>query len=83
LGDKSAALLAHHGLVVVADSVEKACILALQFERAAKLQIIASAAGLIQPIDAELALEAKKWTGNSSRISATFTGLVKRFCALD
>jgi L-fuculose-phosphate aldolase len=83
LGDKSAALLAHHGLVVVANSVEKACILAMQFERAAKLQIIASAAGAIQPIDAELAREAKQWTGNSSRISATFNGLVKRFCAVD
>jgi L-fuculose-phosphate aldolase len=82
LGRKSAALLAHHGLVVVSDSVEKACVLALQFERAAKLQIIASAAGTIQPIDAGLALEAKEWTGNSSRISATFNGLVKRFCAL-
>ncbi|MFT6097624.1 MAG: L-fuculose-phosphate aldolase [Arenicella sp.] len=83
LGDKSAALLAHHGLVVVADSVERACILALQFERAAKLQIIASAAGAIQPIDAELALEAKIWTGNSSRIAASFNGLVTRFCSLD
>lgn len=83
LGDKSAALLAHHGLVVVADSVEKACILALQFEHAAKLQIIASGAGAIREIDAELALEAKEWTGNPSRISATFNSLMKRFCVSD
>lgn len=51
LGDKHAALLAHHGLVVVGKSVEEACVIAVQFERAARLHMIAAAAGQIADIE--------------------------------
>ena len=50
LGDKRAILLSHHGMLVAAASVEEACVLALQFERAARMQLLAMAAGKIQPI---------------------------------
>ncbi|MYN13866.1 aldolase [Pusillimonas sp. TS35] len=61
LGDKRAILLAHHGLLVAATSVEEACILSLQFERAAKMQLLAMAAGSIKPIQPELGREAHDW----------------------
>ncbi|MFA0811416.1 class II aldolase/adducin family protein [Microbulbifer epialgicus] len=41
IGDKRAILLAHHGLILACRSVEEACSMALQGERAARLQILA------------------------------------------
>lgn len=61
LGDKRAILLAHHGMLVAANSVEEACALALQFERTARMQLIAMAAGEIKPINPELGREAHDW----------------------
>ena len=59
LGDKRAILLSHHGMLVAAASVEEACVLALQFERAARMQLLAMAAGKIQPIPPALGREAR------------------------
>lgn len=61
LGDKRAILLSHHGMLVAATSVEEACVLSLQFERAARMQLLAMAAGEIRPIDPELGREAHDW----------------------
>ncbi len=61
LGDKRAILLAHHGQLVVGRSIEEACHLALMIERAARLQLLAMAAGQIQPLPAALAQEAHDW----------------------
>lgn len=61
LGDKRAILLAHHGLLVAATSIEEACVLALQFERAARMQLLAMSAGDIKPIKPELGREAHDW----------------------
>jgi len=61
LGDKRAILLAHHGMLVAATSVEEACVLSLQFERTARMQLIAMAAGEIKPIKPELGREAHDW----------------------
>jgi L-fuculose-phosphate aldolase len=72
LGDKSAALLAHHGIVVVGRSVEEACVLALQFERAAQLQLLAAGAGTIGTLPREPALEARDWLLGARRMEATF-----------
>ena len=47
LGSKRAILLSHHGQLVVGKTIEEACILALLIERAAKLQLLAMAAGEI------------------------------------
>jgi L-fuculose-phosphate aldolase len=72
LGDKKAVLLAHHGLVVAGASVEEACVLGVMFERAAKLQLLAMAAGQIKPIPEDLGLEAQRWVSTPKRIAAAF-----------
>jgi len=61
LGDKRAILLAHHGMLVAATSIEEACVLSLQFERTARMQLLAMAAGDIKPIKPELGREAHDW----------------------
>ena len=78
LGDKHALLLAHHGLLLAARSVEEACVLALAFERAAKMQLLAMSAGQIRPIDPELGLEARQWITRPKRSSAAFAYYARR-----
>lgn len=72
LGRKRALLLAHHGLLVACTSVEEACVLAIQFERVAQLQLLAASAGTIRSIDPGLAREAHDWLLQGPRTSATF-----------
>lgn len=72
LGDKRAILLAHHGMLVAATSVEEACVLALQFERAARMQLLAMAAGEIKPIKPELGREAHDWILRPRRSQISF-----------
>lgn len=78
LGDKRAALLAHHGLVTACGTVEEAAVLALFLERAAKLQLMARAAGTIKPIGAKEAREAHDYRLRSSIIGATFCYFARR-----
>lgn len=78
LGNKRAILLAHHGLLVACATVEEACVLAIQFERAAKLQLLACAAGPIAPIDRALAREAHDWILQEKRSQATFHYFARR-----
>jgi L-fuculose-phosphate aldolase len=73
LGDKRAALLAHHGLVVACGSVEEACIVAIQCERAARLQLLAMAAGKIQPVSPDAGREAHDWILQERRSQANFS----------
>lgn len=61
LGNKRAILLAHHGMLVASSTVEEACLLALQFERTARMQLLAMSAGTIKPIDPTLGREAHDW----------------------
>lgn len=72
LGHKRAILLAHHGLLVACRSVEEACVVAIQCERAAKMQLLASSAGRIQNIDPALGREAHDWLLQDKRSQATF-----------
>ena len=72
LGDKRAALLAHHGLVTACGTVEEAAMLALFMERAARLQLLARAVGEIKPIGAAEAQEAHDYRLRPSIIGATF-----------
>jgi len=72
LGTKRAALLAHHGLVTACGTVEEAAMLALFMERAAKLQLLACAAGKIKPIGPTEAQEAHDYRLRASIIGATF-----------
>lgn len=72
LGSKRAILLAHHGLLVACRSVEEACIVAIQCERAAALQLLATASGEIKKIDPLLGQEAHDWLLQEKRVQATF-----------
>jgi L-fuculose-phosphate aldolase len=81
--DKSGLLLAHHGMLIAGRSVEEACVLALQFERAARLQLIASSSAAIRPIQRELGLEARSWLLSSPRVEATFAYYARAELAKD
>ncbi|OBK15939.1 aldolase [Mycobacterium asiaticum] len=78
LGDKKAALLAHHGQVVAGASIEEACSLAVLIERAAKLQLAAMAAGAVKELPEELAREAHDWTLTPARTRANFAYYARR-----
>lgn len=78
LGDKRALLLAHHGLLVACGSIEEACLIAMAFERTARMQLLASAAGKIQPIKPELGREAHDWILRPERNAATFAYYARR-----
>ena len=78
LGGKRAILLAHHGQLIAAASIEEACVLALLIERAAKLQLLAMSAGTIKPIAPALANEAHDWISTAKRNSVTFDYYARR-----
>ncbi|WP_347557049.1 aldolase [Robbsia sp. KACC 23696] len=78
LGQKRAVLLAHHGQLVVGKTVEEACLLAGLMERAAKLQLLAMAAGTIKPLPEMLATEAHDWVSTAKRDAVTFDYFARR-----
>jgi L-fuculose-phosphate aldolase len=78
LGGKRAILLAHHGLLTASGTIEEAAVLAVFLERAAKLQLLARAAGEIKPISAELGREAHDWRLNPSMIAGQFHYFARR-----
>jgi L-fuculose-phosphate aldolase len=78
LGDRRAALLAHHGIVVAGASVEEACVVAVQCERAARLQLLAESAGTIVDLDPGLAREAHDWILQERRTQASFAYFARR-----
>ncbi|WP_158926533.1 aldolase [Acidisphaera sp. S103] len=78
LGGKSALMLSHHGLLIAAPTIEEACVKALAFERAAKMHLLAAAAGKIQPIDVALGKEAHDWILKPKRNVAAFNYYARR-----
>jgi len=72
LGDKHAIVLAHHGYLIAGKSVQEACYLAVYLERAARMQLRASAAGKIRPVPDALAEEAGAYLRKDSIVNATF-----------
>lgn len=72
LGDKRAILLSHHGQLSTGASIEEACVIAQLIERAARLQLLAMAAGSIKPILPELGREAHDWISKPKRHGAAF-----------
>ncbi|MEV7597192.1 aldolase [Kitasatospora sp. NPDC089797] len=78
LGDKRALLLAHHGQLVAAGTVEEACTLALLIERAARLQLLARSAGEIRELPDALAREAHDWISTPKRDQANFAYHARR-----
>jgi L-fuculose-phosphate aldolase len=83
LGDKRAILLAHHGQLTAAASVEHALVLAMFVERAAKLQLLAMSAGTILPVDPALAQEAHDYRHKPMAIAATFAYYARRMLKQD
>jgi L-fuculose-phosphate aldolase len=78
LGDKRAVLLSHHGQLVAGGTIEEACVLAVLFERAAKMQMIAMAAGEIRPIPEAFGREAHDWISTAKRNQASFAYYARR-----
>jgi len=78
LGQKRAILLAHHGQLVAASTVEEACSLAITFERAARLQLSAMAAGTIKEIPDNLAREAHDFLLTPKMTQANFAYHARR-----
>lgn len=78
LGEKKAILLAHHGMLVAGASIQEACLMALQFERTAKMQLLAMAAGTIKPIQPELGHEAHDWLLKPRRSEIGFEYYARR-----
>jgi len=78
LKDKKAILLAHHGMLVAASTIEEACVLSLTFEKAAQMQLKAMAAGEIQTVPPELAREARDWMLNPKRMLFVFAYYARR-----
>ena len=72
IGDKNAILLAHHGQLCAAPTVEAACVMAIFFEHAARIQLLAMAAGEIKDIDPKLGKEAHDWRHAPEAMAATF-----------
>ena len=58
LGDNHSLLLASHGILTTGKNIETATVLAMQFERASRLQLLAESVGTIKPIKDKQAQEA-------------------------
>ncbi|MFJ3463431.1 aldolase [Achromobacter spanius] len=78
LGNKRALMLSHHGLLIAGSSVEEACVLAIAFERAARMQLLAMSIGEIQDIDSTLGKEAHDWILRPKRNAITFDYYARR-----
>jgi len=72
LGDAKSILLANHGLLTAGSSVEEAAYLAVFFERAARMQLRAMAAGGFKEVKPELAEEAREFLLQPSIVRGTF-----------
>ena len=70
--DSKSILLANHGLLTAGSSVEEATYLAVFFERAARMQLRAMAAGGFREVKPELAAEACAFLLQPSIVRATF-----------
>ncbi|MDF3838335.1 aldolase [Cupriavidus basilensis] len=81
LGDKRAILLAHHGQLVTGRTIEEACNLAVLIERAARMQLLAMAAGTIKAIPVALAREAHDWISTAKRDQASFSYYARKALA--
>jgi L-fuculose-phosphate aldolase len=78
LGDAKTILLANHGLLTAGASVEEATYLAVFFERAARMQLLAMAAGGFKEVKPELAEEARAFLLQPSIVRGTFAYWARR-----
>ena len=78
LGNAKTILLANHGLLAAGGSVEEAAYLAVFFERAARMQLRAMAAGGCQEVKPALAEEARDFLLQPSIVRGTFAYWARR-----
>jgi L-fuculose-phosphate aldolase len=78
LGSAKSILLANHGLLTAGSSVEEATYLAVFFERAARMQLRAMAAGGVKEVRPELAAEARDFLLQPSIVRGTFAYWARR-----
>ena len=78
LGDAKSILLANHGLLTAGNSIEEAAYLAVFFERAARMQLAAMAAGGYREVKQELAAEARDFLLQPSIVRGTFAYWARR-----
>jgi L-fuculose-phosphate aldolase len=78
LGQAKTILLANHGLLAAGNSIEEAVYLAVFFERAARMQLRAMAAGGYREVKPELAKEARAFLLQPSIVRGTFAYWARR-----
>ena len=78
LGNAKTILLANHGLLAAGASVEEATYLAVFFERAARMQLLAMGAGGFKEVKPELAEEAREFLLQRSIVRGTFAYWARR-----
>jgi len=78
LGEAKSILLANHGLLTAGNSVEEAAYLAVFFERAARMQLRAMAAGGFREVRRSLAEEARDFLLQPSIVRGTFAYWARR-----
>lgn len=78
LGSAKTILLANHGLLATGASIEEATYLAVFFERAARMQMRAMAAGGFKEVRPELAEEARAFLLQPSIVRGTFAYWTRR-----
>ena len=81
LGSSKCILLANHGLLAAGTSVEEATYLAVFFERGARMQLRAMAAGGFREVKPELAEQARSFLLQPSIVRATFAYWLRRAAA--
>jgi L-fuculose-phosphate aldolase len=79
LGSAKTILLANHGLLTAGSSVEEATYLAVFFERAARMQLRAMAAGGFKEVKTELAEEARDFLLQPSIVRGTFAYWARKY----
>src|SRR6202012_3297848 len=72
MGSKHAILLANHGLLTAASSVEEATMLAVWMEHAAEMHLRARAIGPIKEVAPELAAESREFLRKPKVLGLTF-----------
>jgi len=78
LGGKNSILLAHHGQLAAAATVEEAAVRALMIEHAARLQLLAMAAGTIRELPPEAGRQAHDYRLKPALLNATFHYYARR-----
>jgi L-fuculose-phosphate aldolase len=78
MGPKHAILLANHGLLTAAATVEEATMLAVWMEHAADMHLRARAIGPVEPVPPELAIESRDFLRKPKVVDLTFSYFARR-----